>query len=202
MKNKIVQSGRSMVEMMGYMAVVLSVTAGIGALISNTYDEYKYSKASLQISEFASAVVRASAVDPDYGEIIDNIKAMNDKGKVFIPKSYRVVGSKIYHAFGGTVDVGWPPASTSGEDKTKFAIKFNKLKRKQCIELAMKDWQNNRSVDLFEIQINNNTPWYWSVYSGSMENTLPVKRSVVAGTGTSEGQCAEEKDNSITWIFN
>ena len=197
MKNRIIQSGRSMVEMMGYMAVVLSVTAGIGTLISNTYDEYKYSKASLQISDLAAAIVRSSAVDADYTDVVANVSAVNDKGRKIIPKSFRVVGTRIYHAFGGTVTV-----ATVDDDPTKFTIRFNNLKRKQCIELAMKEWQNNKSVDLFEIAVNSNY-WYWAAYSdvGDTDNTLPVKRSIVAGSDAHTAQCRDE-NNVIMWVFN
>lgn len=199
MKSRIIQSGRSMVEMMGYMAVVLSITAGIGTLISNAYDNYKYSKASLQISELASAIVRASAVDADYYEITSKLNGMvlSDDAKVLIPKSFRVAGSKIFHAFGGQVVIGTP------EDRTRFSIQFQRLSRKQCIELAMKEWQNNKSVDLYEIIINNNTPWHWASYEEGSTNVLPVKRSAVAGrhSGDNEAQC-NERNNNITWIFN
>ena len=197
MKNRIIQSGRSMVEMMGYMAVVLSVTAGIGTLISNTYDEYKYSKASLQISDLAAAIVRSSAVDADYTDVVANVSAVNDKGRKIIPKSFHVVGTRIYHAFGGTVTV-----ATVDDDPTKFTIRFNNLKRKQCIELAMKEWQNNKSVDLFEIAVNSNY-WYWAAYSdvGDTDNTLPVKRSIVAGSDAHTAQCRDE-NNVIMWVFN
>ena len=200
MKNKIIQSGRSMVEMMGYMAVVLSITAGVGTLISNAYSDYKYSKASLQISELASAIVRASAVDADYDEITSKFGgvSLSDEAKKLIPKSFRVAGAKIYHAFGGQVTIGTPTG-----DKTRFSIQFQRLSRKQCIELAMKEWQNNKSVDLYEIIINNNEPWHWAAYEAGSTNVLPVKRSAVAGAHSDDdnAQCSE-RYNNITWIFN
>lgn len=195
--DRTLQKGRSMVEMMGYMAVVLTVVAAIGNLVSHAYDEFKYSKASMQVSDLAAAIVRSSAVDTDYSSVTGMVGSVNDKGKQIIPKSFRVVGNKIYHAFGGEVNVG-----VMSGDATKFFIRFTKLKRKQCIELAMKEWQNNQSVDLYQIAVNSHY-WYWSVYSdvSSSDGTLPIKRSAVAGTGSGNGQCSDN-NNTIMWVFN
>ena len=198
MNNRSAQSGRSMVEMMGYMAVVMTVIAAVGHLIGNAYNEFKYSKASMQVSDLAAAIVRSATVDADYSEVVGNVRAVNDNGKAIIPKTFRIVGTTVYHAFGGTVEV----AAMTG-DASKFAIKFNRLNRKQCIELAMKDWQRNQTVDLYEIAVNNNY-WFWSAYKNleTTDNTLPVKRSAVAGTGAgNSGQC-NASNNSIMWVFN
>ena len=73
------------------------------------------------------------------------------------------------------------------------------------IEMAMKDWDNNHNIDLYAIIINTNNYWYWPVYTqGSTDdNTLPIKRSAVTGTGSGDlGQCDQATDNVIMWLFN
>ena len=223
------EKGRSMVEMMGYMAVAISLVASVGHLVAKAFDEYKYSKAYIQLSDLVGSIVRASAIDADYQEVVkmvngESIEASKNKeGQKLIPGSYRRIGNTLYHAFGGKVTISLPPvdgginlgeAINEAEDETahsdKFAVTFEGLTRKQCIEMALKDWNNNKNIDLYAIIINSAHYWYWPAYTVFTEvegvvvdNTLPVTRVAVTGTGDDdEGQCDREINNSIMWIFN
>lgn len=209
------QYGRSMVEMMGYIAVVMTVTVGIGRMISSVYGDYKFSKASMQITDFANTISKAGAIEEDYTLIVDMINGTGTatseqkaEGLKMIPSSFRVKGRKIFHAFGGEVKVGIPAASdVSGSNyENKFYITFYNLNRNQCIDLAVKDWLQNKYADLYAIVINGTSgaAWYWPAYYSSGDNELPVKRSAVAGTSVTEddGQCKDNNSNTIMWVFN
>ena len=208
MKYKVSENGRSMVEMMGYMAVMLALITMIGRIVTNAFDEYKYSKASLQLTDLADAIARAAAVEPNYSDIVKMVNgthedaAKNQQGLKIIPGTFRLVGRKILHAFGGEVKVDLPPSEIGGNDK--FAIKMEGLKKRQCVEMAMKDWSKNQNVDLYAVIINKTNYWYWPVYSGEVDNVLPVTRVKLTGTGEvgSTAQCSKEKDNDIIWVFN
>ena len=180
------QSGRSMVELMGYMAVVITVVAAVGNMVANAFDEYKYSKAYTQLNDLVNSFVRASAIDDGYADVVDNKEELN-----LIPSSYKNVDGHYYHIFGGEMNV---------DGTEQLTITYDNLSKKQCVELALKDWENNRNVDLYAIIIND-TSWYWPVYTSNVENSLPVKRSSVAGTGENNGQCRGD-NNTIKWIFN
>lgn len=203
-KQKENQRGRSMIEMMGYIAVVMTLTVSIGYIISKAYGDYKYSKASLQLTDLANSITKAGAIEANYADIVTMINTKDNKeGFNMIPSTYRVKDSEggrtIHHAFGGSVTIGHP-----GSDTTKFAVTFNNLSRNQCIELAMKDWMHNKYIDLFSITVNG-TQWNWPAYQtvNSGDYVLPIKRSEVAGTGVgSEGVCTDLISNSIMWVFN
>ena len=210
------EQGRSMIEMMGYMAVAMAFVVSVGNLVAHTMEEYKYSKAYVQLTDLATGVVRAAAIDADYKEVVDGINDGVSQYTKIIPASFRRKGANIYHAFGGDVDISLPPAdadlnlgeAVSSDEETahsdKFAITFNGLTRRQCIEMAMKDWQNNKNIDLYAIVINSNNYWYWPAYTTyTDDNTLPVTRVDVTGTDDSDlGQCNRDTDNVIMWIFN
>lgn len=205
MNNTITQSGRSMIEVMGYMAAVMAVIAGVSKIITGSYNQYKLSKASIQVSDLASVIVKASTVDPNYNDTVDAIKNGTDTGLRLLPSSFKMDNKKIYHAFGGEVALGNPPKD-DGEccDLSKFYIKFENLTREQCIELGMKEWINNKVVDLYGITINGHD-WTWPIYAGTTSgvSALPTKRSALAGKDLNdEGQCKPGKSNSIMWIFN
>lgn len=205
------ENGRSMVEMMGYMMVVMVFIVAVGRIVANAFDEYKFSRASLQLSEFASTISRAGAVDPDYSDVIAMIKGTYNKGTTqqnnlknkeglkLIPLSYKMLDREIRHAFGGlvTVDV------VSGNNN-RFYIMYSGLERRQCIELALKNWEKNKYVDLYSIVINDEYSWYWPIYNvaeGLKEFSLPTTRSAIAGIDDN-GQCSKTHGNTIMWIFN
>lgn len=206
MNNTITQSGRSMIEVMGYMAAVMAVIAGVSKIITGSYNQYKLSKASIQVSDLASVIVKASTVDPNYDDTVDAIKQGTNK---LLPSSFKMDSNKkIYHAFGGEVTLGHPPYENEHHtccDLNKFYIKFENLTREQCIELGMKEWINNKIVDLYGIDINGNK-WTWPIYADTTSgiSALPTKRSALAGKDLNdEGQCNKPgKSNSIMWIFN
>ena len=88
------QYGRSMIEMMGYIAVVMAVTMGIGHMISSAYGDYKFSKANMQITDLANAISKAGAIEENYSLIIDMINgtggvtnAQKAEGLKIIPSS-------------------------------------------------------------------------------------------------------------------
>lgn len=198
MNNTITQSGRSMIEVMGYMAAVMAVIAGVSKIITGSYNQYKLSKASIQVSDLASVIVKASTVDPNYDDTVDAIKKGTDIGRRLLPSSFKMDSNKkIYHAFGGE--------TTLGILNDKFTITFTGLTREQCIELGMKEWINNKIVDLYGIDINGNQ-WAWPIYADTTSgiSALPTKRSALAGKDLNdEGQCNKTgKINSIMWIFN
>lgn len=206
------QSGRSMVEVIGYMGAVMAIVAGISKIISGVYNEYKLSQAVIQISDLSGAIVKASAVSATYTEIVDMLNGksedatLNKEGLKIIPSSFRVVksssGNTIYHAFGGKVNISIPADS----DSDQFAITFEGLTRNQCIELGMKNWERNSVSDLYSIVVNNQYHWFWPIYTdvSSDDFTLPTKRSALAGASDSDdGQCSKSANtNQIMWVFN
>lgn len=190
------QHGRSMVEVIGYMGAVMAIVAGVGKMVSGAYSDYKISKASQQLSDLASAIVRASTTYPNYRETVQNINDRTSEGLNLIPSTFRVAGNKTFHAFGGE--------TTLGTVDNMFYIRYDGLTREQCIELGMKDWINNKIVDLAFLSVND-IDWCWPANKESENDcpTLPTKRSILAGADDNDdGQCNKETDNFIIWYFN
>lgn len=216
------ERGRSMVEMIGYLMVVMGVIIAMGRIVSSAFDNHKYSTASLQLTEFVGALVKASAVDVDYTSVVKKVKTA-DGAKELVPNTYRVVGNTIYHAFGGTVDVSCAEGGVSKQcsdsatefSSSQFAVKYEKLSKKQCVELGMKSWIKNQYADLFSMTVNDSV-WYWKAYGdkdgkavsideGNCQNktcVMPVMRSKLTGTGDNDGQCKDGRQNTIIWVFN
>lgn len=192
MMRKINEKGRSMVEMMGYMAVVMTVIVAIGKMVTNIFDEYKVSQASLQLSDLAAAISKAGAMEKDYKEVVDDVNGSHK----YVPQSYRIAGNKIFNILGGEVTVD------KHDDGGKFSVIFSGLRRKQCIELAMKDWRRNQNVDLYALGVNGEFS-FWPVYKSDAAGVLPMTRIRLTGKGENDlGLCNLATGNTVTWIFN
>lgn len=206
------ESGRSMVEMMGYMAVAIVLTASVGQLVYKAFGDYKFSKANIQLTELANTISRAGAIEPDYDSIVAMMSGTsaresdNQEGLKMIPSSFKVrdVGGarQIFHAFGGTVTLGTAPAN--GTNGAKFSITFSGLDTRQCTDLAMKDWSKNKYANVDSIVINDTYHWYWPIYGTDEESnifTFPVRReNLVGATAEDSGQCGQTV-NTVQWFF-
>lgn len=213
MKYNFSERGRSMVEMMGYLAVMMAVMVAIGRIVSNAFDTHRYSTATIQLTELATSIVKAGAIDVDYTEILEDINGDNTMN--LIPTSFRRAGNKIFHIFGGEVTIAQSPIKDeSGNYRTdQFSITFNRLSKKQCVELAMKNWQSNQYIDLYALKVNS-AFWFWSAYGdatgaavedGKCDDNIcvfPVKRSALTGVTDAGGQCVNGDSNVLTWVFN
>lgn len=246
-KYKNSELGRSMVEMMGYLAIMITVVIAMGKIVSAVFDNHRYSTATLQLTELATSIVKAAAIDVDYRCVLANFNAdgTNSSGDEcadfqctvanggythsgltatgdamhLLPPSFRLAGKKIFHVFGGEVGICESPIEDEdGARYDQFSITFTKLSKKQCVELAMKNWQSNQYVDLYAMLINGQYWWFWNAYGddegeavsvaegncGGTSNTVcsfPVKRSILTGV-SGAGQCLDSDDNTITWVFN
>ncbi len=107
-------------------------------------------------------------------------------------------------------------------DPEKFYVKFLNLSKKQCIELAMKDWRRNQYADLFAVMLPKaGSSWYWQAYGNASGNAvnvasgsctggsnptcaLPVSRVMLTGKNKSDNsaQCKDNRENEVMWIFN
>lgn len=195
------EKGRSMLEMMGYMAAVMSLIAGVSKIIVGAYGDYKIGEGVRQVSELSDVISKFIVVDGNddiISKICDEHCVPTDDAKKYLPESFRVVNGEILHVFGGKVDIK-PKPDTSIR---RFSILFHDLNEEQCIELAMKDWQINRVSDLYSMSIGN-VPYYWEIYVDNCDeennNCLPAKHSEVSESC----KLADEEDGkTIKWEFN
>ena len=249
MNYKISEKGRSMVEMMGYLMVMMSVIIAIGKIVSSAFNNHRYSTATVQLTDLATSMVKAAALDVDYTFVLKDIlgasgnepsdclsgghyviKSDGDTMKI-IPPSFRKAGNKLYHVFGGEVGickstfkecagVANSNGQCPGDLKARvdqFSITYAGLNKKQCVELAMKNWQKNQYVDLYAIIINGKNNWFWTAYGDENGTAVkldegkcdtagttcafPIKRAKLSGVGKNDGQC-KENNNTVTWVFN
>jgi type II secretory pathway pseudopilin PulG len=128
------QSGRSMVEMLGVLAIIGVLSVGGISGYSKAMAKFKLIKAQDQITMLLMNIRAAYATSPTYDGL--DAKAAAEYN---LAPSEMISGSgtdtKLYGAFGGLVEIG-----PEGDTKTYFHIRMTSLGKEACRSLATSDW--------------------------------------------------------------
>ena len=161
------QSGRSMIEMLGVLAIIGVLSVGGIAGYSKAMTKYRINKTIEQITLIAGNIRAFWGPQKNYEGVSCDCyngsctgRSSGDgcpivkKAKIFPDEMITVTDGKITsitHPFGGVVLLG--PTRKSGDNDNKaFYIFLNNIPEEACIELASFDWQNANAA---AIQISN-----------------------------------------------
>ncbi len=197
------QKGRSMVEMLGVLAIIGVLSVGGISGYSKAMAKFKLTKAQDQITMLLMNVRTAFATSPSYSGLnVPNAIAYNIAPgdmvttKITNTNNGTASGGALSSAFGGSVVVESCGESTSSltqkcstlDNQTGnvqyFAIEMNRLARETCVSLGSSDWGADGLVGMI---INGKTH--------TAEN-LPLNM-IQAGA---DCQVTNEY-STITWIY-
>ncbi len=176
------QSGRSMIEMLGVLAIIGVLSVGGIAGYSKAMSKYKFTKAQDQITMLLMNIRTAYASYPNYSGLTTSSAAEFN----FVPNEMVIRSGSSHvtmnHAFGGEgfvescdsnkVDCG------SYNTNKYFGIKITGLSADACRSLASSDWGAD---GLISMRVNN-TP-----------KSIPLN---IGDTG-----CLTGNANYITWVY-
>ena len=172
------QSGRSMVEMLGVLAIIGVLSVGGISGYSKAMAKYKLTKAQDQMAMILINIRTAFASSPSYADL-DNTNAilMNIVPSDMLPGGLGT-GSTIKNAFGGDVSI-----DAAGTDNTQFTITYEDLGKEACVSLLTSDWGTDGLV---------------SIVMGSLSGGPSDKITVTQAAG--ESGCAAT-GNTIVWTY-
>ena len=206
------QSGRSMVEMLGVLAIVGVLSIGGIAGYSKAMAKYKINKTLDQVSMIITNVRTTYGNQTSYRGL-DVANAI----------AYELVGtdltlgstSKLTNAFNGTVEINGNTAAgaactgTGASDYCPtFSVSVDKLDRVACATIASSDWGGTASSGLIAIKIGSSgnaqtTLDFATAGSGvhvwgqtDVDKRLPVDYAQAAS------ECSGTGTNVITWLYN
>jgi len=185
------QSGRSMIEMLGVLAIIGVLSVGGISGYSKAMAKYKLTKAQDQITMLLMNIRTAYATSPSYSGL-DSATAADYN----LAPNEMVTGTgssrTLNGTFGGAVTVEACKSSGicgSTTSNTYFGIKMEKLGKEACRSLASSDWGAD---GLVSITVSGTTSHTHS--TGSATSGLPI------GLGDSASYCNSET-NDITWVY-
>lgn len=149
---KINQSGRSMIEMLGVLAIIGVLSVGGIQGYTKAMAKYKLTKVQDQIMMIVMNVRAAYATQPSYGGL-SNLTSIqyNITPNEMVVKGTTNDSESLFSAFGGQVAIRSGPHSD-----THFSIKLWELGKEACRLLATSDWGADGlvSMDLNGIEYN------------------------------------------------
>lgn len=146
------QYGRSMIEMLGVLAIIGILSVGGIAGYSSAMYKNKLNKVKEQVAIIATNIQRAYISQANYNDL-DNERAI---ALGFVPPEMIDDDGSITDALGGKVTISSTNAATGaiceGTDEdpcNSFVIVIDKLSRKQTLDLATHSWLDLNILGVF-----------------------------------------------------
>ncbi len=183
------QNGRSMIEAIGYISILIMVSVSVAMAVNSGYFKYRQSRINQQLTDLKQVISHRYVAAENYKDV--KLQTLIDEK--IAPHDIVVSGNKDVgrHAFSGNVKIG--PGDTYG---STFVITFENLPRLVCNELGMKIWVVNDGSDLDYLKINNTTfAWKYSQKKDAAK-MLPATATDVSDA------CNSEYENVMSWYFD
>ena len=181
------ESGRSMVEMLGVLAIIGVLSVGGIAGYSQAMAKFKITKTIDQVQTIITNLRTLYSGSRKYSAITAaqaySLGLLNDE---------TYTGSKGLNPYGGNIVFG-----TADSGRT-FTIEYNGLTPEACVRLATADWGADSSSGLKTIKVNSSTHGWKSDDSSTYKDDdtmLPIALS------SAVTQCGSASNGSVTWKF-
>jgi type II secretory pathway pseudopilin PulG len=150
------QSGRSMIEMLGVLAIVGVLSVGGIAGYSKAMTKFKINKTIDQVSHIVANVRTLYAQQTSYDGLDDILRDGDSLG--ILPDELKA-GIEAWsgnnnNPFGGNVDI-----NVDHDIGNWFTISYNGLPKEACVALATYDWGDKDSSGLIAISVHSNFNW-------------------------------------------
>lgn len=183
------QSGRSMVEMLGVLAIIGVLSVGGIAGYSKAMAKFKTSKALDQVSTTVANVRTLYSGQPNYSGLTTAIAIqMGAIGAEMLSGQSPTSASTAYNAFNGSVTIS--ATTVSGRKNAGFELVFSGLSKEACVQMASSDWGSGSGSGLVSVQAGAATA------GTTAAGTLPLNLATAAGGCNSEGDT-----NKVTWVY-
>ena len=178
MKN--IESGRSMIEMLGVLAIIGVLSVGGIAGYSRAMTKYRTNKTIDQVVMLVSNIRTLYAQQNNFQDLSNKIAY--DLGVVpddLVPVNFKndESHSLLRNAFKGAVYIHAVEAYSGGEAATAFEITFDGLSREACIAIATSDWGSGSDSGLINVTFRH-TSSTASLGSPTNNNELGVYKYI------------------------
>lgn len=191
------QSGRSMVEMLGVLAIIGVLSVGGIAGYSKAMAKFKLTKAMDQVSTTVTNIRTLYSGQPNYSGLNTTTAIrMGAIGAEMLNGVDTTSATAAYNAFNGRVFIS---ATASGQG---FVVAFTGLGKEACVSLGSADWGSGSGSGLVSVavagtELKTETNTVPTANSGTTAAaTLPL-RLATAATG-----CSGKGDtNTVYWEY-
>lgn len=189
------ESGRSMVEILGVLAIVGVLSVGGIAGYSKAMAKFKLTKAQDQLQMMVMNIRTAYATSPGFPDL-DTEHVIEYK---LAPAEMMVNSKNLLNAFGGKVYVEATENLERNSDGA-FAILYAGLGKDACVSLATSDWGSDGLIGIYVTSTSDpinriENPNNLSVEHLKQPSELPISLP------TARAKCNTDNNNLITWYY-
>ena len=192
------QTGRSMIEMLGVLAIIGVLSIGGIAGYSKAMTKYRVNKAADQVSQLAQNIRTLYASQKNYSTLSSDVIRKAHLAPEDMYENTR--STSLYNPFGGYVNV-WYAGKNNFSDNKAFQITLDGVPQEACIELLTQDWGGGSSSGLIAVgdAMNGATFALYGCsshgyyYNCAGEGVMSVDKAIMA--------CSSQTYNYVAWKF-
>lgn len=217
MLNKSNETGRSMIEMLGVLAIIGVLSVGGIAGYSKAMMQYKINKTSDQVTQIIGNIRTLYGSQKSYGTSemycysgdSGNMCNVLKKGHVIPDEMWNSDRTKFENAFGGDINISSADKrarDSAPSNNDAMGIQLTGLPEEACMSLATYDWGSGSSSGVIAVGINYGSPHNISYnsageYDGSAIAKPNSSVSIPMPVSVAATACHEGEDNTFTITF-
>ena len=179
------ESGRSMIEMLGVLAIIGVLSVGGIAGYSKAMNKFKTNKIADNVSMIVTNIRNLYAQQNDYVGL--NNKTAIQMGVIPDELGTDATSGTLTNAFQGTVLIDAAQSGNSGAPNKAFVLTMNGLSREACVSLATNDWGSGYSAGLIGLRVTGAAATNDAAVTGTTNLQVNCNGS---GTGSPTYACA------------
>ena len=211
------ENGRSMVEMLGVLAIIGVLSVGGIAGYSKAMNKYKINKTNDQVSMLVANIRTLFSSRNNYAGL-NNGKAVqfgvvpNDMYTTVSNPNYSDANFEIKNAFGGSVFIKVSGTDTA-HTTSAFTVEYKNIPQEACVNILTSDWGSGQGSGLIAIGVVSDATAS-ATTAGNQLDTIHVGDAGTDGSiGTPGGKnqtapftvgdavTACKTTNAITWKY-
>ena len=189
------ENGRSMVEMLGVLAIIGVLSVGGIAGYSKAMNKYKINKTTDQVSMLVANIRTIFSSQGNYAGLT------NTTAKKFgvVPNDMYTSesDSKIKNAFNGDVKIAYDQARANdtgtGKANEAFTIRYDGLSAEACVTIATGDWGSGQASGLIAMGAGQTAK-----VTDAIMKTLQIDTATGVAKPTTEGDAVFAKPGNAT----
>ena len=193
------QSGRSMVEMLGVLAIIGVLSVGGIAGYSKAMAKFKLSKAMDQVSNVVTNIRTLYSGQPNYSGLTTKIAIqMGAIGAEMLSGAKTTSASKAYNAFNGQVGVA--AAAVNSVANMGFTVTFTGLGKEACVALSTADWGSGSGSGLVSVAAGTGAGT-GVAFTGAASGTTAAADLPLALAKAAAGCSGSGDTNAVQWTY-
>lgn len=196
------EQGRSMIEMLGVLAIVGVLSVGGIAGYSKAMNKFKTNKISDQVQMISTNIRTLFSSQRTYSGLNNGVAVAAGlvPGEMYNASSASKAQAEgadfeITNSFGGQVYIGTADSAATG-DEMAFVIAFNGIPQSSCVSIATTDWGGDVGSGLAAMYIDASDSTLSGAQSLYQELSEP---NVAAGTGGTGIHVPGDENNGLPY---